>query len=256
MMIVGRKMDGKWNEFQFYPIGEGWYGGILYMYHNGRSLFVVSNLDVGSFMTTPDGVRVVEYGQFMDFMDDMHRQAMEYSQDPLEVPLNHVSFIASNGHVDRSQASEAAALWKQFGYTDGAGPIQILCGVCHKPLDDCYDSDCPWGIAREPDKCDVCGGMVELGSCTCDVSTSKGDDMKYLDLLRKMPPLVAILAWDCLLDEVSKQTIELARNASDEEYEQYDIVRMLAAGNSMYPEELARHGRVMLERDSEKVATP
>ncbi len=80
--------------------------------------------------------------------------------------------------------------------------------------------------------------------------------MKYLDLLRKMPPLVAILAWDCLMDKVSKQTFELAREASDEEYEQYDMVRMLAAGNSMYPEELAQDGRMMLERDSEKVATP
>jgi hypothetical protein len=125
----------------------------------------------------------------------------------------------------------------------------IVCGLCHKPLGKCYDSDCPWGVEREPVVCEVCGGVIELDQCTCDVSTSKGGDVEYLDLLRKMPPLVAILAWDCLQDKVTKQTIELARNASDEEYREYDIVRMLAAGNSMYPQYLAEHGRHMLERD-------
>jgi hypothetical protein len=248
MMIIGRMKGKEWLELQFQPIGDGWYGGIAFMYHNNRSLFVASYLDL-PFVMGPKGVRLVEFSQFMDFIDDMYRQAQEYSNSPLEVPLNHVSFIASNGRVDRVQATEAAALAREFGYVDGFGPIQVLCGLCHKPLDDCYDSDCPWGIAREPEVCQVCGGMVELGSCTCDVSTSKGSTMDYIDLLRCMPPLVAILAWDCLQDKVSKQTIELAREASEEEYREYDIVRMLAAGNPMYPEELARHGRLMMERD-------
>jgi hypothetical protein len=78
--------------------------------------------------------------------------------------------------------------------------------------------------------------------------------MEYIDLLRTLPPLVAALAWDCLNNHVTKQTIELARSASEQEYKQYALVRMLCAGNIMFPEILADEGCNIL--DFMKVKTP
>jgi hypothetical protein len=78
--------------------------------------------------------------------------------------------------------------------------------------------------------------------------------MEYLDLLRTLPPLVAALAWDCINNHVTSETIKLAQAASDQEYKDYALVRMLAAGNIMFPEILADEGCNIL--DFMKVKTP
>jgi hypothetical protein len=68
------------------------------------------------------------------------------------------------------------------------------------------------------------------------VSLSYNVVMEYIDVLRTMPPLVAALAWDCINYHVTDKTLELAHAATDEEYENYDLVRMLCGGNSAFPE--------------------
>ena len=50
---------------------------------------------------------------------------------------------------------------------------------------------------------------------------------QYIDLMKGLPPLVAALAWDVVNDHITPQTIELANYASDEEYQEYDLVRSL-----------------------------
>ncbi len=71
--------------------------------------------------------------------------------------------------------------------------------------------------------------------------------MDYIELLRTLPPLVAALAWDCINNHVTSETIKLAQAASDQEYKDYALVRMLAAGNIMFPEMLADEGRNILD---------
>ena len=60
-------------------------------------------------------------------------------------------------------------------------------------------------------------------------------DEKVFQLVATLPPLPAILVWDVVNDQVSEHTIRLADLASEEEWEQYDLIRCLAAGNPEHP---------------------
>ncbi len=50
-------------------------------------------------------------------------------------------------------------------------------------------------------------------------------------LLENLPPLVACVIWDIVNNNLSLQTIQLANLANEAEWQQYDIVRCVAAAN-------------------------
>jgi hypothetical protein len=60
-------------------------------------------------------------------------------------------------------------------------------------------------------------------------------DEKVVRLVATLSPLPAILVWDVVNDQISKNTIQLADLASDEEWGKYDLIRCLAAGNPEHP---------------------
>jgi len=60
-------------------------------------------------------------------------------------------------------------------------------------------------------------------------------DTKIIELLKILPPIVACLVWDVIHKNITPETIELADKVTDDEWEQYEIVRCLAAGNPKHP---------------------
>jgi hypothetical protein len=60
-------------------------------------------------------------------------------------------------------------------------------------------------------------------------------DEKITKLLTTLPPIVACITWDVLNDQITAKTIELADQVTEEEWEEYDIIRCIAAGNPAYP---------------------
>ena len=58
---------------------------------------------------------------------------------------------------------------------------------------------------------------------------------KLLRLLEMLPPLVACVVWDVANRQITLKTIELANKASTTEWQQYDIVRCIAAANPDHP---------------------
>lgn len=59
-------------------------------------------------------------------------------------------------------------------------------------------------------------------------------DAKF-ELLKVLPPIIACIVWDVMHENITPETIELADNVTDDEWEQYEIVRCVAAGNPEYP---------------------
>jgi len=60
-------------------------------------------------------------------------------------------------------------------------------------------------------------------------------DKKIFNLLKTLPPITACVVWDVVSNNITLQTIELADQATSQEWESYDIVRCIAAGNPTYP---------------------
>ena len=60
-------------------------------------------------------------------------------------------------------------------------------------------------------------------------------DEKILELLRALPPIVACITWDVANENITLKTIELADTVTEEEWEKYEIVRCVAAGNPEHP---------------------
>lgn len=60
-------------------------------------------------------------------------------------------------------------------------------------------------------------------------------DEKITQLLTTLPPIVACITWDVLNDHITAKTIELADQVTEEEWDEYEIVRCLAAGNPAQP---------------------
>ena len=54
---------------------------------------------------------------------------------------------------------------------------------------------------------------------------------KIIELIKTLPPIAACIVWDVICDRITAQTIELASQATDQEWESYDIVRCIAGGN-------------------------
>ena len=59
-------------------------------------------------------------------------------------------------------------------------------------------------------------------------------NQKMIELMKTLPPITACVVWDVVCDRITLQTIELAGQATDQEWESYDIVRCIAAGNPEY----------------------
>lgn len=58
---------------------------------------------------------------------------------------------------------------------------------------------------------------------------------KLSELLETLPPLVACIVWDVVNEHITPKTIELADQATETEWEQYDIVRCIATTNPKHP---------------------
>ena len=79
---------------------------------------------------------------------------------------------------------------------------------------------------------------------------------QYMDLIKSLPPLMAVLVWDVVNNHVTAETVALANQTSKEEFQTYDLVRMLAAGNPNYGKFLAEDGKVLVDDMVEEMVTP
>lgn len=68
---------------------------------------------------------------------------------------------------------------------------------------------------------------------------------KLFELLEMLPPLVACVVWDVMNDNITLKTIELAGHVSEDVWQQYDVIRCVAAGNPDYPP--AQEAQVLVE---------
>jgi len=55
------------------------------------------------------------------------------------------------------------------------------------------------------------------------------------ELLKTLPPIVACVVWDVLNANITLETIELADRVTEEEWEEFEIVRCVASGNPKRP---------------------
>ena len=55
------------------------------------------------------------------------------------------------------------------------------------------------------------------------------------ELLKTLPPIVACVVWDVLNANITLETIELADRVTEEEWEEFEIVRCVASGNPKHP---------------------
>ena len=53
--------------------------------------------------------------------------------------------------------------------------------------------------------------------------------------IKTLPPLVAIIVWDVLNGLITESTITLANQATEEEYQAYEIIRFVSVANSQNP---------------------
>jgi len=60
-------------------------------------------------------------------------------------------------------------------------------------------------------------------------------DKKIIELLKTLPPIIAIVAWDVANENITALTIELADTVTEEEWGKYELVRCVAAGNPEHP---------------------
>jgi hypothetical protein len=58
---------------------------------------------------------------------------------------------------------------------------------------------------------------------------------KLSELLETLPPLIACIVWDVANGHITLHTIELADKVTEDEWQQYEVVRCIAAGNPEYP---------------------
>jgi len=75
---------------------------------------------------------------------------------------------------------------------------------------------------------------------------------KLVVLLEILPPLVACIVWDVANENITLKTIELADKATQDEWEQYEIVRCVATGNPDYPP--TQEAKVLVELMLEELA--
>ena len=77
---------------------------------------------------------------------------------------------------------------------------------------------------------------------------------QYMELINSLPPLVACLAWDAFNENVSEQTIMLARSASDEEYKRFTLVRLIASTHPQMVEHILDIAKMTAETMQDECA--
>lgn len=81
-------------------------------------------------------------------------------------------------------------------------------------------------------------------------------DKKIIEPLKTLHSITACIVWDVISDRVTSQTIELGDHGTEQEWERYDIVRCISAGNPAYPrtmEAKALVKKLLAEFDVEQV---
>lgn len=58
---------------------------------------------------------------------------------------------------------------------------------------------------------------------------------QYLQLMKTLPPLVAVIVWDVINDRIDELTIKLAQATSKEEFDRYDLIRCVVAADLKHP---------------------
>ena len=58
---------------------------------------------------------------------------------------------------------------------------------------------------------------------------------QYLQLMKTLPPLVAVIVWDVINDRIDELTIKLAQATSKEEFDRYDLIRCVVAADPKHP---------------------
>ena len=60
-------------------------------------------------------------------------------------------------------------------------------------------------------------------------------DENIIKLLETVPPIVACVIWDVSNQHITASTIELADRVCEADWQKYEIVRCVAAGNPEHP---------------------
>ena len=57
----------------------------------------------------------------------------------------------------------------------------------------------------------------------------------YLQLMKRLPPLVAVVVWDVINDRIDELTVKLAQATSKEEFERYELIRCVVDADTKHP---------------------
>jgi hypothetical protein len=58
---------------------------------------------------------------------------------------------------------------------------------------------------------------------------------KYVKLMKTLPPLVAAVVWDVVNGRITDNTVKLANMTSEEDYQNYNVIRCVVTANPKYP---------------------
>lgn len=68
---------------------------------------------------------------------------------------------------------------------------------------------------------------------------------EWVNLIRKLHPITAIVVWEVLNNNLSPQTISLAQTSPD--WEKFNVVRIVGSGNPVFCEEVSERARGEIE---------
>ena len=57
----------------------------------------------------------------------------------------------------------------------------------------------------------------------------------YIQLMKTLPPLVSAVVWDVINDRIDELTIKLAQATTQEQFEQFDLIRCIVAADPKHP---------------------
>ena len=58
---------------------------------------------------------------------------------------------------------------------------------------------------------------------------------QYLQLMKTLPPIVSAIVWDVVNNRLDEPTIRLAQATTQEEFEQYELIRCVVAADPKHP---------------------
>ena len=68
---------------------------------------------------------------------------------------------------------------------------------------------------------------------------------EWVNLVRKLHPITAIVVWEVLNNHLSSETMMLAQSSPD--WERFNVIRIVGSGNTEAREEVMEHARAELE---------